>query len=478
MAKGFKINGIDFDDLFYSAIPGLESATFTGLNPTCTYTKRISGSNPNAAGYWKYKGVAYDAQGINENPWKYIPLTLQAREAGNISITKDGDPGTIYYSKNGGSQTVLDKGVDIPVSPGDKVRFFRTLSSSLSDSKSFTIKCTNNCYVYGNVMSLYNKDNFANLTTIGYDYAFYELFSKNSYIDINESVGKLVLPATTLTSHCYGYMFKGCTSLTTAPVLPATTLADYCYQSMFWDCTSLTTAPVLPATTMAKSCYVGMFESCTSLTTAPALPATTMADYCYSSMFYKCTNLITAPATLPATILAQYCYRNMFSNCTSLTTAPRIPATTLAYFCCYQMFYKCTSLTTVPSNMLPATTLAEGCYNEMFGGCTNLTTAPALPATTLASRCYAYMFSSCKNLTTAPTLPATTLVEYCYGSMFLGCTSLTSITCLATNISAYYCTNTWVQNVASSGTFYKNSAMSSWTTGTSGIPSGWTTRNA
>lgn len=411
--------------------------------------------------------------------WSTVPLTLQAREAGDISITKDGDPGTIYYSKNGGSQTALDSGVNISVSPGDKVSFYRTLSSSLSDSKSFTIKCTNNCYVYGNVMSLYNKDNFANLTTIGYDYAFYKLFNKNNYININESVGKLLLPATTLTSHCYGYMFRGCTSLTTAPELPATTLAIYCYSNMFWDCTSLTTAPALPATTLAESCYASMFENCTSLTTAPALPATTLANYCYSGMFYKCTNLITAPATLPATILAQYCYRGMFDSCKSLTTAPRILATTTAYFCCYQMFYRCTSLTTVPSNMLPATTLAEGCYNSMFEGCTNLTTAPTtLPATTLASRCYANMFNSCKSLTTAPTLPATTLAEYCYASMFISCANLTSITCLATSISAFNCTSNWVNGVASSGTFYKNSAMSSWTTGNNGTPSGWTVRNA
>ena len=41
-----------------------------------------------------------------------------------------------------------------------------------------------------------------------------------------------------MANSCYGYMFYGCTSLTTAPSLPATTLADYCYYYMFEGCTA------------------------------------------------------------------------------------------------------------------------------------------------------------------------------------------------------------------------------------------------
>jgi len=58
--------------------------------------------------------------------------------------------------------------------------------------------------------------------------------------------------------------------------------------------------------------------------------------------------------------------------------------------------------------------------------------------------------------------------------MFSGCTKLTHIECLATNISATACVNNWVSGVAASGIFIKDANMSSWTTGTSGIPSGWT----
>lgn len=218
----------------------------------------------------------------------------------------------------------------------------------------------------------------------------------------------------------------------------------------------------------------GMFEGCTNLVNPPILPtATTLTNYCYKNMFSGCTSLTTAPE-LPATILAESCYRGMFQGCTSLTTAPALPATTLAESCYYNMFYGCTSLTTAPE--LPATTLARYCYEYMFYGCTNLVSAPELPATTLIGSCYWNMFAGCTSLTTAPALPATTLAYGCYYGMFQNCTNLNYIKCLATDISASDCTTNWVSGVASTGTFIK-AADVSWTTGTSGIPSGWTINN-
>ena len=283
------------------------------------------------------------------------------------------------------------------------------------------------------------------------------------------------LPATTLDNYCYAGMFSSCTSLTTAPELPATTLVKGCYEQMFNGCTNLTTAPELPSTTLADYCYEGMFRRCTNLTTAPELPATTLSDYCYASMFYGCTSLTTAPE-LPATTLANDCYYLMFSDCYGLTSAPELPATTLADYCYLYMFYRCTSLTIAPD--LPATTLAMGCYCSMFRDCSSLVAAPDLPASTLTEVCYLEMFKDCTSLITAPELPATTLAEGCYRYMFEGCTKLNYIKCLATDISANQCTDYWVTRVASSGTFVKNASMTRWTTGTSGIPSGWTVQNA
>ena len=173
------------------------------------------------------------------------------------------------------------------------------------------------------------------------------------------------------------------------------------------------------------------------------------------------------------------CGFNLKGNIMSLINSTGFSAmTALEEICTFNsLFLGCTGLTSANNLILPATTLTSSCYGSMFRGCTNLTTAPELPATTLARSCYARMFSR-TNLTTAPELPATTLAQTCYNAMFEDCVNLNYIKCLATNISASRATSYWVNGVAASGTFVKNSSMSLWTTGVNGIPSNWTVQDA
>ena len=405
---------------------------------------------------------------------------------------------SIQYSLNGGVWTKLDVGTKITFGGDNGALRLRGKSSggtassnskyafiSFGDSK-VKVTCS------GDIRTLIDYDNYVTVSTA--DARFCYLFDECASLTTAPE-----LPATTLADRCYCGMFYKCAGLTTAPELPATTLADYCYSAMFSNCTGLTTAPELPATTLADYCYSNMFAYCTGLTIAPELPATTLAPYCYCAMLYLCDSLTTAPE-LPVMTLAESCYRQMFVG-TSLTTAPKLPATTMAPYCYYQMFWDCDELTAAPE--LPATTLAERCYQEIFRDCDGLTTAPELPATTLAPYCYAAMFYESDVLTTAPELPATVLADYCYNQMFRGCTGLTvapelpattlaagcyrhmfwdckkldHITMLATDISANNCLTQWVNGVASTGTFTKAAAMTSLTTGVSGIPEGWTVKN-
>ena len=125
------------------------------------------------------------------------------------------------------------------------------------------------------------------------------------------------------------------------------------------------------------------------------------------------------------------------------------------------------------SNLILPYNVKTRSYQHIFSGCKLLTAAPELPATTLGEYCYFNMFFGCTSLTTAPVLPATTLVTACYSKMFNGCTSLNYIKCLATDISAQGCTSSWVGGVAATGTFVKSKNFS-WSTGTAGIPTGWT----
>ena len=125
--------------------------------------------------------------------------------------------------------------------------------------------------------------------------------------------------------------------------------------------------------------------------------------------------------------------------------------------------------------ILPATTLTQYCYRALFSWCTYLEEAPQLPATTLAKGVYWYMFERCA-ITTAPDLLAEHLVAECYGSMFVQCSNLNFIKCMAIDgFNLTNCKQTWVNGVASSGTFVKDSgvSVSTWTRGTSGIPTNW-----
>ena len=125
--------------------------------------------------------------------------------------------------------------------------------------------------------------------------------------------------------------------------------------------------------------------------------------------------------------------------------------------------------------LLPATTLSENCYSGMFAGCSEMSDTPVeLPALTLAPGCYSNMFEGCDMIPDAPHLPATKLVDRCYASMFSGCGTIEQVTCLATTINGQDCTTDWLNGVKPYGTFTKVEGASCWTTGSNGIPGGWT----
>lgn len=152
-------------------------------------------------------------------------------------------------------------------------------------------------------------------------------------------------------------------------------------------------------------------------------------------------------------------------------------STTLTYkYSFLNVFSSCVGLYYAHKLLLPATTLSQGCYTALFIGCSNLLTTPALPATTLVQECYQNMFVE-TNITTAPVLPAPTLAVKSYRQMFSGCSSLNHIECLATNISATNCLENWTNRLGETGTFVKKSGTT-WPTGTSGIPTGWTVQEA
>ena len=165
---------------------------------------------------------------------------------------------------------------------------------------------------------------------------------------------------------------------------------------------------------------------------------------------------------LPAMTVMFRSYNGFFRGCTNLKTAPKLPATTFR------------------TSTVSAGVTGEN-YSSMFEGCINLEEAPELPATNLVAFCYYRMFCMNRNskittpkMTKSPVLPASVVTTSAYEEMFKGNGNLVEVTCLATDISASNAVKDWLRNCSSTGTFNKASSMSSWPSGTSGIPSGWT----
>ena len=149
----------------------------------------------------------------------------------------------------------------------------------------------------------------------------------------------------------------------------------------------------------------------------------------------------------------------------------------LPSYCFNHLFYYCNI---VNAPILPWEHINSNCYSNMFTGCTSLVNAHALPATTLASNCYSNMFEGCTSLVNAPELPATTLSDSCYYYMFGSCTKINTIKakCMyssGTTLITSSISSSWLFNVSSTGTFYKNPDWSGPTSrGPNTIPSGWT----
>lgn len=180
------------------------------------------------------------------------------------------------------------------------------------------------------------------------------------------------------------------------------------------------------------------------------------------------------------TTMHDYSFRRLFRGCSKLQNAENLilPSLTATSCCYHEMFQNCSSLITPP--VLPATTLAYQCYCGMFDACTSLTSCPELPAMTMATNCYRIMFRKCTSLTTGPTLPALTLSpgSYCYQSMFEAASKLRYIKAMFTTTPGSNYTAYWLDSVASTGTFVKNSAATWNVSGGSGIPYRWTVKTA
>ena len=227
------------------------------------------------------------------------PLTMEFLNDGTFRFINRVD-GPVKYRINGGPFVTIDgrtSSGDVPVKASDVVTFYGDNDTyyNFENYSHSRLVATADFYLYGNIMSLIRSTGFEKLDKLEEQFTFYSFFDAaevecRTHL-LSHPTKELMLPATTLSSTCYCWMFGRNMRLTRAPKLPATKLASSCYAAMFSECASLETAPELPATELAEDCYSGMFRYCTKLKTAPVLPAARLERHCYSAMFHYCANL-------------------------------------------------------------------------------------------------------------------------------------------------------------------------------------------
>ena len=183
--------------------------------------------------------VEANSEDCGYNPYISQYLTFVAEEDGTFTIENDA-----YYSLDSGTTwTYLQEyGTTPTVQSGQCIMWKNNGGFSNSPFSS-----TGRFYVEGNILSLIYGDNFSGQTQTSF---FQKLFDGCSGLTSAEN---MVLP-TTLAQSGYTYMFRNCTSLTTAPTLSATTLQSGCYYHMFYGCSSLSAITCLATDMSATRC--------------------------------------------------------------------------------------------------------------------------------------------------------------------------------------------------------------------------------
>lgn len=248
--------------------------SLAGDTPRLKFTK-------NGTDYW-----------IRETFATAVPyLILQSDTDFTLSVSVSNWDGSLYYSTDANNWSVWNGD---PISSANSVLYLRGEGNTQINSRLLFVDATN-LRAIGNVENLLDW----------------------------ETVAQGVHPEMAI--DCFNQLFHSCSSLVQAPELPATTLSSRCYSWMFFR-TNIVQAPVLPATRAALGCYSNMFRACPSLVYCPELPATTLHVGCYGNMFLDCPNLLHAP-DLPATTMTMTCYRTMLQGCSSIRISTTQDAT-------------------------------------------------------------------------------------------------------------------------------------------------------
>ena len=231
-------------------------------------------------------------------------LCFTALEAGQFTLTIPAAVTATYlsyveWSKDGRNWNHTDNTsdavtIDVQVASGEKV-YWRGSGQCMTPNHTAAnnasrFSSTGEFDMSGHLLSLLKGSDYDNLSGIG-NYTFCNLFFQSSGSLGVVHAHDLVMPTLNKTGMFFR-LFRGCTSLVSAPPLPQTEIPSWGFREMFYGCTSLPTIASMVATTFGNTCCQAMYQGCTSLTSV-TLPTPTSYSGTgqFQLMFYNCSNL-------------------------------------------------------------------------------------------------------------------------------------------------------------------------------------------
>ena len=221
-----------------------------------------------------------------------------------------------------------------------------------------------------------------------------------------------------------GYMFYGCSGLTSLDVSNFNTANVEDMLNMFYGCSSLTTLDVSRFNTANVTLMGGMFQDCSALTAIDVSNFNTDKVTVMTSMFADCSSLTSLDvANFNTTNVTRM--GSMFGHCSSVTSLDVSRFNTANVTDMGQMFSNCSSLTSLDVSGFKTDNVTDMRY--MFYGCSGLTSLDVSRFNTANVTNMVGMFSGCSALTSLDVSGFNTDNVTSMNSMFENCSGLNAI---------------------------------------------------
>ena len=242
--------------------------------------------------------------------WEYsadyinMYFTIESLEDGNtIKMQRSKTPNnpTLSYSLDDGetwTTTTISSSVTFgTINTGQKIIFKGTNTKFATAWDAYNyFNATKQFKVYGNIMSLFNEDDFKENSEFNNSTHHCAGLFRTTYL---VDASNLILPASILYTSSYNGTFRGATALQHGPQMLATTpTGSECCSSMFEGCINLEEPIEINFTTLVQQCCFRMFcmnrtskITTPKMTKSPILKCNTAATDCYKEMFEGNGNL-------------------------------------------------------------------------------------------------------------------------------------------------------------------------------------------